>query len=568
MCNLKIVISCLLLMSALWISANGQDIQNPEELCGMDSPSGFGTPATFRTGRLKPSRTDVGGAPSGVDYLPILIVFVQYAGQTGGNPNDPNDWVGGQAPNFINNIIKLDRSANSATWWDSYNGYMWSDLWHEYSRGKMHIRGQAVSIILPQTGAWYQANGGHAKINKDIYDILSSSPYSIDWPFYDKWTYNSDGSFTWGSDERVDMMVLAHRSDPLGLTDWAVGRAALGPCLGNNGQNVQEYTVYNQSGVVVKINAGNELTMIPEGSGARLTGRGGVVNKHLFMTIATHEMGHYLFGNGHTTYSMMAFGAGRELGLSPWEMVKLGYIDPKMINYANVNNVLYDYSSRNGYAGDQGEILQIPINTANTEFFLLANRRQVSEWDRRMAGDTLTDSGYEYLVNRNPEYGKGMYIYHIRGDYNWNDGNETRMDMECADGLWNWTQGGIGRPIWDQNTTHPAFIKTVPSYNDDSPTAFSCNNADDISMWCSGLNGSGQNITMGLWYSVGKTQQYNPRVWGTDRVYANEEDFFYSLENIGDRWDAWNVGYNEVFSPWSSPNTKNSSNQQTGIYIW
>jgi hypothetical protein len=41
-----------------------------------------------------------------------------------------------------------------------------------------------------------------------------------------------------------------------------------------------------------------------------------------------------------------------------------------------------------------------------------------------------------------------------------------------------------------------------------------------------------------------------------------------SREWLGDRWDAWKVDYNQVFSPYSSPSTVNWDNQQTGIFIF
>ena len=37
---------------------------------------------------------------------------------------------------------------------------------------------------------------------------------------------------------------------------------------------------------------------------------------------------------------------------------------------------------------------------------------------------------------------------------------------------------------------------------------------------------------------------------------------------FGDRYDGWNVGYNEVFSPYSSPNTNTWANVNSGIFIW
>lgn len=74
--------------------------------------------------------------------------------------------------------------------------------------------------------------------------------------------------------------------------------------------------------------------------------------------------------------------------------------------------------------------------------------------------------------------------------------------------------------------------------------------------------------TAAIWFSHGSRDQFNPLRRGTDKLYTNDNDYWFSLAVLGDRWDAWNVGYNEVFSPYSSPNTKDIYNAYTGIFIW
>lgn len=143
--------------------------------CGTVMQSGeTPTSSTFIGGLYKPHRTDIGGSPaaSELDYYPVLVVFVQYQGESGGNfpgnPDSVNAWPAGRAPNYINKVITKNRAANSSSWWDSYNGHEINDYWHEFSRGKLHIQGEAFSVILPHTKEWYDANGGLAKVNKDI----------------------------------------------------------------------------------------------------------------------------------------------------------------------------------------------------------------------------------------------------------------------------------------------------------------------------------------------------------------------------------------------------------------
>ena len=58
---------------------------------------------------------------------------------------------------------------------------------------------------------------------------------------------------------------------------------------------------------------------------------------------------------------------------------------------------------------------------------------------------------------------------------------------------------------------------------------------------------------------------------GIERTFTNNLDYFSFDQGAGDRWDAWNVGYNEVFSPYSSPSTNtwdNPANQNSGIFIY
>lgn len=66
---------------------------------------------------------------------------------------------------------------------------------------------------------------------------------------------------------------------------------------------------------------------------------------------------------------------------------------------------------------------------------------------------------------------------------------------------------------------------------------------------------------------------------GTDRYWTNlianvpysyqyPYEVWTSREWQGDRWDAWRVGYNELFSPYSSPSTVDWDNNSTGIFIY
>lgn len=301
-----------------------QDSFSQMDSCGTLPFSGeSSSPSTFIGGRYRPSRTDVGGSPSNeqLDYFPILVLFIQYQGETGGNyPGNPDPvdaWPAGRAPNFMSRTITDIRASNSSSWWDSYNGYDINDYWHEFSRGKLHVQGEAYSVILQHTKGWYDSNGAQGKMNKDVFDYLKDST-NINWRFYDKWTTVSEGNFKWEPDQLVDMIYMVFRSRANGYLSSA-GEAGLGTIQGAS-NNL--YTVYQSGSTLVKVQGGGFSINC---SGHRTEARADLIYcRHSFFGVSTHEHGHYLFGGAHETYSHMTAGQGGEFSLSPWEMIMTG----------------------------------------------------------------------------------------------------------------------------------------------------------------------------------------------------------------------------------------------------
>ncbi|MBK6538184.1 MAG: hypothetical protein IPG09_10545 [Ignavibacteria bacterium] len=351
-----------------------QDSVSQVDSCGTVPFSGeTSSQSTFIGGRYKPHRTDIGGSQTGEDYFPIMVIFIQYQGETGGNfPGNPDSvdaWPAGRAPNYLSRVITKTRASNSSTWWDSYNGYDINDYWHEFSRGKLHIRGEAFSVILPHTKAWYDSNGQLAKVNKDVFDYLKDPEMGIDWSFYDKWTTNGEGNFLWQKDSLMDMVYMVYRNRDDGYIG-AAGIASIGDISGAVNGN---YLLYQSGNNKVYVRGYWDI----DGSGHRSEARADLIySRHTYFGVSTHEHGHYLFGGGHEIYCHMAAGPGSEFSLSPWEMIKIGYIQPFTVNYFNPTHLLYDYSSRYGSAGSSGEVIQVPISSDGNEFFLFGKQKK------------------------------------------------------------------------------------------------------------------------------------------------------------------------------------------------
>ena len=397
-------------------------------------------------------------------------------------------------------------------------------------------------------------------------NILSQRLLS-DWNNFDKWTYDGQHNFTWGKDSLVDMIYMVYRQHRPFLFDGTstgyVGIATLSECSGDTNYR---HTVFKNSTSVVRIVGMKGFQIDADNlginSGVRVHAGYSKFSRQRFLDLVTHEHGHYFFGSWHNDYGKLNSGSG-EFSLSPWESVKLDFINPKIINYTNETNYLYDYSSHGGSAGTEGEVIQIPVSTDGKEFFLLANRRKVAQWDSRTGGDTLADDKWQHFKGANYEYGKGLYIYHVTNGYWFSPTSGARIDLECADGLWNWKYAGFSRPdIKNPNNLIPVMIKTTPGYDNDNPSISDTASKDEMSERKL-ING----IHVTSSFSPGSHDiSYSQR--GTSSLYTNENDYWYSLANLGDRWDAWNTGYNEIFSPYSSPNTNDMNNQPTGIFVW
>jgi hypothetical protein len=245
----------------------------------------------------------------------------------------------------------------------------------------------------------------------------------------------------------------------------------------------------------------------------------------------------------------------------------LGFHTTQKVNFSSTHNYsINDWTSRDN--NSQSQILEVPIgNQSRNEFFLIANRQMESYYDKIMWGDTAHDNPYRSI---NSEYGKGIYIYHtypgyIGQGYQW----QVPIDQECADGLWNWVQDGTQTPDWSSTQQIEYFKKGSVSYNQNDPggTPFTGANGRDgksLTVWSSAYGTDMYN-----WFGTGKKEYpVGQGGDGTDRLFTNNEEVWTSREWKGDRWDAWRVGYNEVFSPYSSPSTVNWDNENSGIFIY
>ena len=372
-------------------------------------------------------------------------------------------------------------------------------------------------------------------MNYEIIDKLNQ--IILSWKQYDKWS-GSEGNFHWISDDYIDMIIKVHRTKS-GANNVFPQNATGFACLGYPYGLTTEIPV--QGGKI--INDGYNV----HGSGITIIGTShGPCTKRWVFGIAIHELGHYLFGGGHSGNGVGVMGGDMYLGLA--ESMQLGYLNSTLVNFSSNPYTLGDITSRTS----NGEILQVPI-TGPGEYFLISNRNKISFYDRTMLGDTARDE-FDRITN----YGQGIYIYHHA------DISNCIGDLECADGLFNWTYSGQTTPDWDSAQMMDVYEPTsIPSplLNDKNGGTI---NTDGRS--CNYVLPSNDKESAS-WFSRGK--RHTPTcIDGTDRIYTNDTDYWTSRQGAGDRWDGWNIDYNQVFSPYSNPSTINWNNNQSGIFIY
>ncbi|HAY33581.1 MAG TPA: T9SS type A sorting domain-containing protein [Ignavibacteria bacterium] len=519
-----------------------------QDECGtQDFPNGPPVPNNFFGGYLKPHRTDLdNGNPSNSNAtFNKLFVFIQFLDDTASS----DEWPVGDPPVYMNKFLVKDKN-NTVNFWENYRDSSLSDYYQEISKGALHVTGEARHLITYHNWSHYQnMTKGYDTLLVEIYSRLKADT-TIQWLKFDQWSRNdSNNNYVYERDKYLDMMGLFFRKvigqDFIG----AVGYPGYVPLMGPS-----DFILFANNNDTVKV--GNARNKYGSGFVVKGTNVSGPLGFYRSMGIAIHEYGHYLFGNIHSSSGIMTSNGGmsiNDLFMSGYERYKLGLLDTLTVNFNQSGSYsIKDVSGRNGtgQSPDFPQMLKVPITS--TDFFLIENRRKISKWDVYMLGDTARLDPFLYTG----DYGKGIYIYHSNNiglDYS------GQVDIECADGLWDWANFGYEYPDW--SNTSPVLVKMRSSLpgivNNDFGGLNSYYNAD-------GISAGSSNVPM---FSFGRKHEAlnGPAI---DRIYTNSNELWTSREMWGDRWDSWNIGYNQVFSPYSNPNTKSYGNAKTGIFIY
>lgn len=548
------ILSCIF-SSDLFSQDNPVEWFNCKEIPNMPNIKNSISPG----GLYKPERTDSYPFTNDNSVFRILVVFVQFNNDY--THTNSTDWPPQSSPSYFNSLLALERSTNyGQPWWNAYNESTEtiSDYFMEQSLGHFHVVGKCINIILSYDSSHYQYQGGLNELNSEIYDKLYQSNL-VDWPSLDKWRYNND-TFEYIGDTRVDMIYVVHRVWRDNIKEGAPSYQQLTngsiASLYNSTQG-SEYILPNNYKIIAGIGVyGTGITFTP---GYTQKNPQAPFSKNRFLLVQAHELGHY-FGFYHPNYGLMmgytsyAISMGVDSKFSLWETIAIGYGTPREAEFNNTNR-LYDFSSRNNT--NTLQVIKVPLSNNTNEYFLLSYRNKVSSYDRIMIGDTARGNGF---ANINENYGKGLYIYHINSGFEISN-MEYQIDLECADGLFDWEISGVFNPDWSYTQLLPKYTKLRVNREGNDASLGRLLGADDKSVYDAYYSSPEHKYN-----GIGKIESQKGYA-GTDKIYTNDRSNFTSFACLGDRWDAWRMNYNSLFSPYSNPSTDNWGHQKSYIYI-
>ena len=441
-------------------------------------------------------------------YLPsigkinVLVIFVQF-------PDDHYDST---------NIIwpKGGEPVNKKEWVDSEwsenppKGYL-TDYFNEMSFNKLKFTGKTVSVISPHSRSWYLNNKKtrgyiHQEIIKDVNK-------NMDFSQFDNWSLLAPFKHVYKPDGIIDMIFMIWRniSNDYPPDSISIIKSRLDFNNDEGDLGGSPFTVDNGKRTV------NTWWGV---SGDKPAGSGVTVRDYV-STIALrtciHEFAHYLLGNnsyhsGYGFWAMLdAFGKKSQVANS-FERSVLGWINIKTITNSKTgtfkNIKLGDYVTT-------GDAVKITIDSTKNEYFYIENHQGLSYWD-----------------NQYTQIEKGIYV--IRQDNSF----ANSMQLISASGRYNWKVEQLVKNPWGEGE--------LPVYN--RIKADRRNGYTD--------------------------QQYIPWTWGNKSKqplpihFTEDKKSLQPVKDVkysGDGNDAFIMGYNEVFSPWSNPDSQNKNHDSTGI---
>ena len=453
---------------------------------------------------------------SGGLYLPsigdihIMIIFAEFPDDTY-ETSDPR-WIKGYPPADMNNWI-------DPTWTGNPTQGSLTHYFAEMSRDNYKVTGDVFHVITARNREWYRMHGmRRGRIHEEI---LQSLDKSTDFSPYDNWDYLGKYDHTdLTNDGIVEMIIFIWRNV---WEDSVLYKNSLG--FGNN---------YGDLGHIGDIHVDDGLRTIKTsfgGSGSVPLGSGVTIMNYLKSNhdpfrVVVHEYAHYLLGsndmhNGFGWWGALSSWGYKAYIANSFERYQLLWSEEPGTYTISTGSSLTSTITLPDYI-TTGKSLRIAIDPSKNQYFYIENHQNLSYWESHAPFsrhpdniDGLIENGF-YVIRQNGLRGRQRELLPADGRYDW----EVNQKITTSDGIL------------------PVFIRLNPNS-------------------ISGYHDLIKRIPY-IWAGV---TEYNHVIYTENSDELPIKDLRYK----GDGKDAFRAGYNEVFSPWSNPNSDIKNGESTNF---
>jgi M6 family metalloprotease-like protein len=444
----------------------------------------------------------------------VFIVFVQF-------PDDNYDtsnpyWVKGQAPENMNSWVNQTWSSNPI------QGSM-THYFNEMSFNKLKFTGKTVSVITPQTRQWYLNNNKRrGDIHKEVIQQLDQT-----WNFaeFDNWDLLAPYEHDNNPDEIVEMIIMVWRNIgkdyPENHQDSIYQKLNMQYSYGDLGGPQYEFTVDNGARTIKTGFWPSGST--PGGSGVTITDF--LLKKNLVTPI--HEFAHYLLGGneyhvGYGFWGMLEAWGKKSKVANSFERYRLGWINVNEVN--NTPNQTISNATLSDYV-TTGVSYKLNINPATHEYFFIENHQKLSYWEQVHNFGTYGNPHVFGTIEN------GLYVLRQDGYFG------SNVQIIPADGRFGWT---VNQRIANPYGSNPALLPVFKNLGADRVNGY-----HDL------------NLIPWTWNGINQTPH---------AIHFTENSNGQPVEDIrypGDGKDAFRQSHNEIFSPWSNPNSHKANRTAT-----
>ena len=501
----------LMLLLALSISNYSQ---NEELLCGGAESVPGQMPLNIES-ILGVTGIPVGGREiTNQGILRVLVIFVRFKDDYTNTPSWPDyNVLPSWAESIIDNEIPLNNlytPGNISDFMDRASGGDGAG-----NLGIFKVIGDVYYVTTDEDESYYAGN--YTLINSHVLTKLNNQ---IDYTLYDNWKFMKNGEyydheyFPGTGDGNIDFVMFFNRAD-----------------LG---------TVGGYKGYFIPSNFSLDGKLFNRYGSTQFGYRNQGTNK-VTITIPVHEFSHYLFGGGNIKghldgrivyggqlnignvafFALMLSVAGTNSFYSAYERYRAGWLNPTVLNNSQSSLFLQDTHKKH-------KAYLIPVRQDDidpsiiAEYYIIENFQTTNSYSS--ANPFLTRSVFNHTFDH------GILVFHIeQEDYNF--ATNSNLDIECADGLWDFHLTAGANTPYDREDD--IFAKNTTS----RINGFDERDAITITV---------VPITYDDYFCL------TPSSCGTS-CPPNHGRRYYKDATLGDRDDFYRYDETRVFSSWSNP---------------